>query len=87
MVQTFTDNVLIDGAQDADQLRVQGHSTQTQSLQTWETSAALVMAEMTGDGRLLLGDDLGAATPDSLIEAHRNETSITKPKHFLPRHR
>lgn len=80
MTQTFTDNVLIDGSQDVDQLRVQGHSTQTQSLQTWETSAALVLAEMTGDGRLVLGDDLGAATPDSLVEVHRSETSSTKPK-------
>lgn len=80
MTQTFVDNVLIDGAQDTDQLRVQGHSTQTQSLQTWETSAATLLAEMTGDGRLVLGDDLGTATPDSLIEAHRSDTSITKPK-------
>lgn len=80
MTQTFVDNVLIDGVQDTDQLRVQGHSVQIQSLQTWETSAATVLAEMTGDGRLVLGDDLGAATPDSLIEAHRSDTSITKPK-------
>jgi len=80
MTQTFTDNVLIDGVQDIDQLRVQGHSTQTQSLQTWENSAAVVLAEMTGDGRLVLGDDLGAATPDSLIEAHRSETQTAKPK-------
>ena len=47
---------------------------------TWETSAATLLAEITGDGRLVLGDDLGTATPDSLIEAHRSDTSITKPK-------
>ncbi|MCA9330936.1 hypothetical protein KC957_02730, partial [Candidatus Saccharibacteria bacterium] len=35
---------------------------------------------MSGDGRLLLGDEGGVASPDALIEAHRDATSITKPK-------
>jgi hypothetical protein len=76
----FTDDVLVDGSRDVNQLRVQGHTTQTNMLQTWENSANNVMAQVTGDGRLQIGDDLGAATPDSLIEAHRSETSTAKPK-------
>lgn len=74
--QTFTDNVLIDGSQDIKQLRVQGHTTQTQPLQTWEDSAGNTVAQVTGDGRVIVGDDV---TPDSLIEAHRLDTSTSKP--------
>lgn len=77
---TFTDNVLIDGSQDIEQLRVQGHTTQDDPLQTWEDSDENVLAQITGDGRLQIGDDLGMATPDAFIEAHRDETSTTKPK-------
>jgi hypothetical protein len=77
---TFTDNVLIDGSQDITQLRVQGHTTQNQPLETWENSAGSVLAQVSGDGRLQIGDDLGVATPDSLMEAHRAETSDSKPK-------
>jgi hypothetical protein len=75
---TFTDNVLIDGSQDIKQLRVQGHTTQTANpLQTWEDSAGSTLAQLTGDGRLIVGDDV---TPDSLIEAHRLEAATSKPK-------
>src|SRR5688572_17363124 len=81
MTQTFNDNVLIDGNQDIEQLRVQGHSTQTDPLQTWESSAAQVLVQVTGDGRMQVGDDL--ATPDALVEAHRAETSTSKPKRGL----
>jgi hypothetical protein len=77
---TFTDNVLVDGSQDIEQLRVQGHTTQLQPIQTWENSAGDVLAQVTSDGRLIVGDDV---TPDSLIEAHRLETSTTKPKRGL----
>lgn len=120
---TFTDNVLVDGSQDIKQLRVQGHTTQTQPLETWENSGGAVLAQVTGDGRLeivnqqdkealkvqgfttqnqplqtwrdsaggtlaqvtgdgrfLVGDDVGLASPDALIEAHRAETSTSKPK-------
>lgn len=80
MTQTFNQDVFIDGASDAKQLRVQGHTTQTQPLQTWETSAGSVQGQMTGDGRLALGDDLGVATPDALLEVHRADTSTAKPK-------
>jgi len=77
---TFTDNVLVDGSQDIKQLRVQGHTTQNQALQTWEDSAGTALAQMTGDGRLQVGDDVGLPSPDALIEAHRAETSTSKPK-------
>ncbi|MEO8609541.1 MAG: hypothetical protein ABI690_16740 [Chloroflexota bacterium] len=74
---TFTDNVLVDGSQDIKQLRVQGHTTQTLPVQTWEDSAGSTLAQLTGDGRFIIGDDV---TPDSLVEAHRLETSTSKPK-------
>ena len=77
---TFTDNVFVDGSQDTKQLRVQGHTTQTQALQTWENSAGTVQGQVTSDGRFLLGDDVGLSSPDALMEAHRLETSTTKPK-------
>jgi hypothetical protein len=77
---TYNDNVLIDGSQDIKQLRVQGHTTQNQPLQTWEDSAGNVQAQVTGDGRLQVGDDVGLASPDALVEAHRADTSTSKPK-------
>jgi hypothetical protein len=77
---TFNDNVMVDGSQDIQQLRVQGHSTQNQPLQTWETSAGAVQSQISGDGRVIAGDDLGVATPDALLEAHRAETSTARPK-------
>lgn len=77
---TLTDNLLVDGSQDIKQLRVQGHTTQIQPIQTWEDSAGGILAQVTGDGRLIVGDDV---TPDSLIEAHRLETSTSKPKRGL----
>lgn len=78
---TFTDNVLIDGSRDIEQLRVQGHTTQTQPLQTWENSAGTPQARVSGDGNLQIGDDLlGWSTPDALIEAHRADTSTLKPQ-------
>jgi hypothetical protein len=38
------------------------------------------LAQVTDDGRLQVGDDLGLASPDSLIEAHRDDTSVNKPQ-------
>lgn len=86
MTETFNESVLIDGSDDATQLRVQGHSTQNASLQTWESSASDVLAQVTSDGRLQFGDDLGFASPDALIEAHRAETSTSKPKRGFHAH-
>ncbi|MEZ4671442.1 MAG: hypothetical protein R3E39_26360 [Anaerolineae bacterium] len=80
MPQTFAQDVVIDGSADAKQLRVQGHTTQTNPLETWEDSAGNTLAQVTGDGRLQVGDDVGLSSPDALIEAHRHEDSTTKPK-------
>jgi hypothetical protein len=81
MPQTnFTDNVKIDGSRDIAQLTVEGHSAQAQPLQTWQNSAGSPLSQITGDGRLLVGDDLGAATPDALLETHRSETSTSRPR-------
>lgn len=79
MTETFIQDVLIDGNQDTEQLRVQGNTQQTEPLQTWEDSAGSVLAQVTGDGRLQVGDNLGMATPDALLEAHRAEASTAKP--------
>lgn len=46
----FTVNQMIDGTADAIQLRVQGHSTQTSALQTWETSAGAVLGQFDSSG-------------------------------------
>jgi hypothetical protein len=46
----------VDGREDTTQLRVQGHSTQTEPLQTWEDSSGEVQSEVTGEGRLRAGD-------------------------------
>ena len=68
--ETFNET-LIDGDEDITQLRVQGHTTQTDPLQTWEKSDATALAQVTGEGRLELGD-LDMGTPDALIEANRD---------------
>jgi len=82
--------------QDIQQLRVQGHTTQNQPLQTWENSSGNALGQVTGDGnlivgsttintqmtkdgRMIAGDDLGVSTPDALLEVHRAETSSTRP--------
>lgn len=74
----MANEVFIDGDFDTIQLRVQRHSTQTHSLQTWEDSAGGVLGQITPDGRLELGDlDLG--TPDALIEANKDIDLATEP--------
>lgn len=70
----YTEPVIIDGANDEIQLQVQGHTTQNEPLQTWETSAADTLAQITGDGRVQIGD-IGLETDDALIEAHRDDDS------------
>ena len=42
----------VDGREDVVQLQVQGHSTQTEPLQTWEDSSGDVQTEVTGAGQL-----------------------------------
>jgi hypothetical protein len=80
---TYNDNVYVDGSRDITQLTVEGHSTQNQPLEEWKNSAGSTLAQMTGDGRLQVGDDLGGATPDALLEVHRADTSTAKPKRGL----
>jgi hypothetical protein len=82
-ITQFTDAVEIEGSQDISQLTVQGHTTQTEPLQTWQSSAEDVLSRVTGDGRFQVGDDLGMATPDSLIEAHRDAASLSLPQRGL----
>jgi hypothetical protein len=49
----------IDGSADAVQLRVQGHSTQTNNIFQLENSAATILASMTGTGTWTLGGSTG----------------------------
>ncbi len=83
MTQIFNDDVKIDGVQDITQLRVEGHTTQTQPLQTWQNSAGSTLGRVTGDGRLQIGD-LGLSTVDALVEASADLTLPTaRPKRGL----
>lgn len=67
----MSEEIFINGDADEIQLRVQGHSTQTEALQTWEKNDGTILAQVTSDGRLELGDlDLG--TPDALLEVNRD---------------
>ena len=50
---TFTAQQFIDGSSDQIQQRIQGHSTQTSNLTTWESSAGAVLAAITGAGRFV----------------------------------
>jgi len=79
----FTDAVEIDGSQDTTQLKVQGNAQQETPLQVWEDSTADALAQLTGDGRLQLGDVAGQNTPDALVDIHRESTATTKPKQGL----
>src|SRR5882724_5726298 len=80
MTQTFTQDVLIDGSADTSQLRVQGNTTQTQPLQTWEDSGSVSLARVTGVGKFQVGD-LSLSTPEALIEASADLTvASAKPK-------
>jgi hypothetical protein len=80
MTVLHNEDVKIDGGADAKQLVIEGHSIQTQPLQVWQNNTSTILAQMTGDGRLQIGDDLGLATPDALVEVHRDSTSTAKPK-------
>jgi hypothetical protein len=70
---TFTDNVVIEGSQDITQLAVQGHTTQTEPLQTWQDSGATPLAQVAPDGRYQTGD-MGLGTADALVEANADIT-------------
>jgi len=51
----FTTQQMVDGTSDQIQFRVQGHSTQTSALQTWEASTGAVWASISGAGKLIIG--------------------------------
>ena len=74
MTQTlFTDTVRLQGSQDAPQLQIQANATQTQPLQNWQDSAGNIKAQVTGDGRFQIGNNLGAGAPtDALIQANND---------------
>jgi hypothetical protein len=83
MTETFNEEVVIAGSADVTQLQVQGYTTQTEPLQSWEDSAGEPLAQMTGDGKFQIGD-LGLSTPDALIEASADLTGASaKPKRGL----
>lgn len=69
--QTFND-VLIDGNSNVEQLAVQGHTTQTAPLQTWENSSGTVLAQVDGNGQLLVvgSQDI----PLVRVQAHSTQT-------------
>lgn len=47
MTEHFNENVEIEGSQDVTQLRVQGHTSQTQPLQDWQNSAGDSLVRVT----------------------------------------
>ena len=73
----MANETFIDGDVDAIQLRVQAHTTQSNPLQTWEDDAGTALAQMTGDGRLEVGDTASMTTDESLIEGHSEGTSAS----------
>jgi hypothetical protein len=77
MSENFVGPVDVNGIQDVTQVSVSANSTQTAALQSWKAADGRELVKMTGDGRIQLGDEM--QTPDALLEAHRMETSTTKP--------
>src|ERR1700682_4442050 len=72
---TYNDNVAIQGSRDINQLVVQGNVTQTTPLQNWQDNAANLKAQVTGDGRFQIGNNLGTGAPaDALIQANQDIT-------------
>lgn len=74
-----TGQLLIDGGANEIQLRIQGHTSQSARLQTWETSAASVVARVDVSGTIgaakyaHYGDnniyvDWGSGTPESAVQ-------------------
>jgi hypothetical protein len=66
---TVTDNVLIDGAADANQLTVQGYTTNTNSLQVWEQSDGTDVATMSNAGTLDIEGNLDVNGTTTLKES------------------
>ncbi|MBL8133842.1 MAG: hypothetical protein JNL42_18415 [Anaerolineae bacterium] len=83
MAQIFDEQVFVDGSADEVQVRVQGHSAQSEPLQTWEDSTGAELVRITSEGKLQIGD-LGVSTPEAFIEAGGDlNPSSPKPKRGL----
>lgn len=72
----FTTQQMVNGTSDQIQLRVQGHSTQTNYAQTWESSAAAVLAGVRGNGGIYSNVNnttvTAANTPQNQFTVRRN---------------
>jgi hypothetical protein len=76
---TFTDDVVIQGSQDIAQLQVKANATQTQPLQNWQDNSGNALVQVTGDGKLQLGDASLIGTPTALVEANQT-IALPSPK-------
>lgn len=90
MTQIFNENVKVVGSSDTPQLDVQGSSSQTQALQRWLGAEGNTLARLTNDGRLEIGNNLGAGAPqDALVQANQDVTltssSVASGQHSLGR--
>lgn len=80
---TYTEKVTVKDPTDVVQLSVESSASQSQPLQTWKDAVPTnpALAQVSKDGFVQVGDDLlGFSTPDALIEAHRSDGSVNKPK-------
>ncbi len=68
----MSNEVFIDGDADAIQLRVQGHTTQTNPLQTWEDSSANVLAQVDANGQVLIDGQQDQV--QLRVQAHSTQT-------------
>ncbi len=79
----FGNAVLIDGSEDVTQLEVRGHSAQSEPLQTWTDAVGDVLARLSAEGRLQLGEP-GSGALAALLEANRQLTlPADDPEHGL----
>ena len=83
MTQTYNENVIINGSSDDVQLTVEGDSAQTEPLQQWQDSSQNVLAQVTEDGRLQIGDTFEDTAPTALIEVHRDAAPGAEPQQGL----
>jgi hypothetical protein len=69
MPEIFNDAVEINGQDDVTQLIVRGDTSQGEPLQQWRTSTEDILAQVTVDGRIELGNNAGLAS--ALIDANK----------------
>jgi hypothetical protein len=69
----MSNEVFIDGDADAIQLRVQGNTTQTHPLQTWEDSNANVLAQVDENGQVLIDGQQDQV--QLRVQAHSTQTN------------